>query len=424
MSDLLRQIIGSGLPEWLISVIASLLTITIILLASVGTMMVMVWFERRVIARMQDRVGPNRVGPQGLLQSVADGVKMFTKEDVVPAAADRWVHLLAPIVVVAPVMLMFSVVPWGQGLVPTPFGSGALFVLAISSISGIGLMMAGWSSSNKFALLGAMRAVAQLISYEIPAVLAMLSAVLVAGTMELGQLAALQAGLPLVGASAQIDAGLGWFVFTPVGLVGFLIFFTCVLAEGERTPFDIPEADSEIVAGHTTEYSGMKFALFYIGQYVLNFALSMITVVVFLGGWQGPFLAALNAANQPIAAGLLSLFYLLTKTWALFFVMIWLRGVLPRLRVDQLMDFAWKLLLPMALVNLLSAALWVSLTQWDSQQGFAITATLAPVARQLLAVAVTAAINGAALYWLLSIHRAAEETEGELVAPTPRQVNG
>jgi NADH-quinone oxidoreductase subunit H len=419
MSDLLRQLVGASMPEWQISLIASLLTITIVLVASVLTMMMMVWFERRVIARMQDRVGPNRVGPQGLLQSIADGVKMFTKEDVVPAAADRWVHLLAPVVVVAPVMLMFAVVPWGQGLVPTTFGSGALFVLAISSISAIGLMMAGWSSNNKFALLGAMRAVAQLISYEIPAVLAILSAVLVAGTMELGEIAAKQGGLPIIGMTAMVDLGLGWFVFTPVGLVGFLIFFICVLAEGERTPFDIPEADSEIVAGHTTEYSGMKFALFYIGQFVLNFVLSMITAIVFLGGWQGPGLAQLNSAGQTAAAGLLSLVYLLLKSWALFFVMIWLRGALPRLRVDQLMDFAWKLLLPMTLINLLSAALWVSLTSWDSQQGFAPIAGLAPAARQLVAIAVTAAINGAAAYWLLSLHRAAEEAEGELTAPTP-----
>ncbi len=404
MNDLLSQLIGKALPDWAISVLASLITITIILVAAIVTMMLMVWFERRVIARMQDRIGPNRVGPQGLLQSIADGVKMFTKEDIVPLAADGWVHLLAPIVVVAPVMLMLAVIPWGRGLVPTAFGSGALFVLAISSISAIGLMMAGWASSNKFALLGAMRAVAQLISYEIPAVLAILSAVLVFGTMELSTIVEGQAGLPFVGNTLGVDLGLGWLVFTPVGLLGFGIFAICALAEGERTPFDIPEADSEIVAGHTTEYSGMKFALFYIGQYVLNFVLAMIVSLVFLGGWQGPGIAQFVAAKQDLLAGLLSLIYLLLKSWLLFFVMVLLRGALPRLRVDQLMDFAWKFLLPLALVNLLSGALWVALTQWAPDKGFAFTAGLTPVVRQLLALAVTAVINGGMVYWLLTIH--------------------
>lgn len=422
MTDLLRSIIQDAWPFWLISVVASLLTIVIILVAAVVTMMLMVWLERRVVARMQDRLGPNRVGPAGLLQSVADGVKMFTKEDIVPRAADQWVHLLAPIVVVAPVMLIFAVVPWGRGLAPSDFGNGILFVLAISSISAIGLMMAGWSSSNKFALLGAMRAVAQLISYEFPAVLAVLSAVIVYGSMQLSSMPELQGGLPFIGSSqAGLELGLGWFVFTPIGLVGFIIFFIAILAEGERTPFDIPEADSEIVAGHTTEYSGMKFALFYIGQYVLNFALAMVATIVFLGGWQGPFVGMLTG-NLAVLGGLLSLFYMLLKVWALFFVMIWIRGAIPRLRVDQLMDFAWKTLLPIALFNLLSAAIWVTIMKWGSDPAWTMKLiipivafdllgwleTATPLVRQLAALFVTGVLNGVVVRWVLTINHQSE----------------
>jgi NADH-quinone oxidoreductase subunit H len=324
-------------------------------------------------------------------------------------------------------MAIFAVVPWGRGVSPSDFGNGALFVLAISSISGIGLMMAGWSSSNKFATLGAMRSVAQLISYEFPAVLALLSAVVVYGSMQLTHMPELQGGLPIVGNTiGGLDGGLGWFVFTPVGLVGFVIFFIAMLAEGERTPFDIPEADSEIVAGHTTEYSGMKFALFYIGQYVLNFALAMVAAIVFLGGWQGPLLTLATGNLAPLG-GLLSLIYMLIKVWGLFFVMIWIRGALPRLRVDQLLDLAWKLLLPIALINLFSAALWVTITLWGTTPawtakfivpfgsidllGWLETAT--PLVRQVVAIIVTAAINIAAVRWVLKIHRSAEEQESD-----------
>jgi NADH-quinone oxidoreductase subunit H len=434
MVDLLRNLFGGSMPEWLIVVIGHILTITVVFVAAVVTMMIQVWLERRVVARMQDRLGPNRTGPAGLLQSVADGVKMFTKEDIVPRAADRWTHLLAPVIATAPVMAIFAVMPWGRGLTPSLLGTGTLFALAISSVSAIGLMLAGWSSSNKFALLGAMRAVAQLISYEIPAVLSIVAVVLFSSTMVLGRLPELQAGVPLFGTLLGIDLGLGWNVFTPVGLLGFAIFFICTLAEGERTPFDIPEADSEIVAGHTTEYSGIKFALFYVGQYVLNFVLAMLTANVFLGGWQGPgvsALAALGTTTGTVAATVLSLVYLLLKSWALFFVMIWLRGAFPRMRVDQLMYFAWKLLLPLALINILSAALWMTIMRWGTSPDWTVTLTMPltginmlgwleqadPIVRQIVALLVTAAINGAAVRWLLGLERGPEleHAQGELV---------
>lgn len=424
MTDFLRSLLGGMLPDWSITLIAYLIIMIIVLLIGPLTMMIQVWFERRVIARMQDRVGPNRVGPAGLLQSVADGVKMFTKEDIVPAAADPWVHLLAPIIALAPVMFMLAVVPWGRGLVPTDVNIALLFVIAISSVSAVGLMMAGWGSNNKFALLGAMRAVAQMVSYEIPAVIALLAMVLMTGTMSLARMPELQGGLPLfplMGNSNTFpglpDWGMGWFVFTPVGLLGFIIFFICLLSEGERTPFDIPEADSEIVAGYMTEYSGMKFALFYIGQFVLNYVLSMIASIVFLGGWQGPgiaWLASMGAAGS-IAATILSVIYLQLKAWALFFVMIWLRGAFPRLRVDQLMGFAWKILLPLTLINIFSASLWVSLTAWNSAQwsGLIQIDTFSPWVRQLIALVVTLVINLTGTYWVLQLNQKPQETKAD-----------
>jgi NADH-quinone oxidoreductase subunit H len=268
-----------------------------------------------------------------------------------------------------------------------------------------------------------MRAVAQMVSYEIPAVIALLGMVLFTGTMNLNRYSDLQAGIPLFGSTIAgvPDLGLGWFVFTPIGLVGFVIFYTCVLSEGERTPFDIPEADSEIVAGYMTEYSGMKFAIFYMGQFLFNYALSMVTAIVFLGGWNGPGVGLLAQAGLPFLAGALSVVYLLIKAWFLFFVMVWLRGAFPRLRlrVDQLMAFAWKFLLPLALVNIASAAIWEAIRLWGSDPKWMFTiggvdplgwVGSAPWARQLAGLVVTGIINGAAYYWLLQINRRPADT--------------
>lgn len=421
MVDFVRFLLGSLLPDWLVVLIAYVIVTTIILVVAPLNFMIMVWAERRLIARMQDRLGPNRVGPAGLLQSVADAVKMLTKEDIVPRAADKWVHLIAPIVAAAPVMLIFAVVPWGRGLAPADINVGVLFVIAVSSVSAVGLMMAGWSSNNKFALLGAMRAVAQMVSYEIPAVIALLGVVLLTGTMSLNALSDLQGGIPLMGSTLTAmgvpDLGLGWFVFTPVGLVGFLIFFICVLAEGERTPFDIPEAESEIVAGYMTEYSGMKFGVFYIGQFLLNFVLSMVAAIAFLGGWQGPGVPQLVAMGGfgEFLGGVLSFLWLFSKAWLLYFVMVWLRGTFPRLRVDQLMGLAWKFLLPLSLVNVFSVAFWVAIMQWGSQQGLTSLDALTPWMRQLIAWGITALMNGMAVYALLQVNRRpVDETSVEL----------
>jgi NADH-quinone oxidoreductase subunit H len=223
------------------------------------------------------------------------------------------------------------------------------------------------------------------------------------------------------------DLGLGWFVFTPIGLVGFLIFFMCVLSEGERTPFDIPEADSEIVAGYMTEYSGMKFAVFYMGQFLFNYALSMVAAIVFLGGWNGPGVGLLVNAGVPALGNILSVVYLLLKAWFLFFVMIWLRGAFPRLRVDQLLGFAWKFLLPLALVNILSAALWITIMLWGSDPKWTVNLTIFGISllgwletlptwgRQLFAWVVTLVINLAAFHQVLLLNRRPrDETPAEL----------
>jgi NADH-quinone oxidoreductase subunit H len=428
---LLNGTLGLGWPGWSVGLISHLLVATLLFLIAPLQMLFFTYYERRAIARMQDRIGPNRVGPEGLWQPVADGVKMFTKEDIVPDAADKWVHFIAPCVVVAPTMFMFAVLPWGPGMVPVDLNAGLLFFFAISSISAVGLMMAGWASNNKFALLGAMRAVAQMVSYEIPAVLSLLAIVMISGTLSVVELINAQAGLfisaaDVPGASIP-DLGLGWFVFTPVGFLAFAVFFIAALAEGERTPFDIPEADSEIVAGYMTEYSGMKFGLFYLAQYVLNFLLCAIAAVIFFGGWQGPgvswlYAQAISEANPNgswifnVLAGFLGVFYLLAKTYFFFFVMIWIRGAFPRLRVDQLMDFGWKFLIPLTLVNVLSAALWVALTRWGPEQGIAFAAGWSPFLRWGVAFVVTLALNLAAYVALARVYAAsqAERTRAEL----------
>jgi NADH-quinone oxidoreductase subunit H len=319
-------------------------------------------------------------------------------------------------VVVAPTMFMFAVVPWGPGMVPVNLNIGLLFFFAISSVSAVGLIMAGWASSNKFALIGAMRAVAQMVSYEIPAVLSLLAIVLVTGSLSMVDLINYQGGLFISSKDLATvpDWGLGWFIFTPVGFMAFVAFFIAALAEGERTPFDIPEADSEIVAGYMTEYSGMKFGLFYLAQYVLNFLLCAVTSIIFFGGWQGPgvgllYAQAITPANPGggwifnVLADVLGVFYFMAKTYFFFFVMVWIRGAFARLRIDQLMDFGWKFLIPLTLVNIFSAAIWVALTKWGAADGLAVVDGWSPLVRWAAAFVVTLALNAGAYLYLSRI---------------------
>lgn len=297
--------------------------------------------ERKGLGRIQNRLGPNRVGPFGFLQFAADGIKSLIKEDVVPRAADKVVHFLAPISLVVPVLLTYSVLPFGRNMVPIDLDAGLLFFFALGASTELSLFMAGWSSRNKYSLLGAMRSIAQMVSYEMPLVLSSLSVVMIVGSLSLPAIVAAQAG--------HTWGITHWFVFTPWGAAGFLLFLVASLAEANRSPFDLPEAESEIIAGYFVEYSGFKFALFFLGEYLGLFAMSGLGITLFLGGWTAP-LACLDFVP--------SWLWFFLKLFALIALFIWIRGTVPRLRADQLMGLAWKFMLPMGLINLLVAGLW------------------------------------------------------------------
>jgi NADH-quinone oxidoreductase subunit H len=273
---------------------------------------------------MQDRLGPNRVGPEGVLQTVADVVKLMSKEDIVPSAADKVTFVLAVPASVIPALLTYAVVQWAPGMQLADLNVGFLYVMAVSSLTMISVIMAGWGSNNKYALLGAMRAAAQMISYEIPIVMSLVGVAMIVGSLRISDII-----------NWQISAPIWLIVLQPLG---FLVFFISSLAELNRTPFDLMEADSEIVAGYHIEYSGMRFALFFLAEYLNAFVAVAIAVTLFFGGWSGPIL-------PPYV-------WFVLKCYALFFVLLWLRGTLPRVRVDQLMGLAWKGMVPLALVNI------------------------------------------------------------------------
>ncbi len=306
-----------------------------IVVAFVGTnALFLVWMERRVSAQIQLRRGPIYVGWNGLLQTLADAVKLISKELVLPKRADKFLYILAPWVVFAPALALFLVVPIGPDWIIRDLNIGVLLIFALTNITFLGIFIAGWSSNNKYSVLGAMRAVAQNITYEIPLLLSIMGIILLSETFKMTELVRLQ--------QEQ-----GWFLWKQP--IAFLIFFCAALAEANRAPFDIPEAESELVAGFHTEYSGMRFALFFLGEYTSVFISSAVGVTLFLGGWLGPaFLPA------PI--------WFFLKTYAIIFIVMWVRWTFPRLRSDQLMAFGWKILIPAALLNLFVTALgaiWV-----------------------------------------------------------------
>ena len=334
------------------------------------------WLERKALARIQNRIGPNKVGVPltryggrfslfGLGQPMADGIKMIFKENIVPRDADRLFHLLAPILALIPGMLVLCFLPlefpWAESLRPVQaflLDGAVIFFFAITGLNTLAVFMAGWASRNKYSLLGGMRAIAQMVSYEIPLVLSAVIVVMMVGDLNAKVIADAQAG-------GKWFVG-KWFLFTPWGLAAFIIFFIASLAETNRSPFDLPEAESELVAGYFTEYSGFKFALFFLGEYIAMFAISGLAVTLFLGGGAGPGLDA---------APWLSVVWFIAKIFVLIGVMIWLRGTLPRLRVDQLMGFAWKFLLPLSILNILVAGFaWhATHTQQDSKTITVIT---------------------------------------------------
>jgi NADH-quinone oxidoreductase subunit H len=292
--------------------------------------MLMTWIERKGVARIQNRLGPNLAGPWGLFQPLADGIKALTKEDITPADADRLVYNVAPILAAAAAILVYAVIPFGPGLIGADMNIGIFFVMAAGALGIIGILMAGWGSNNKYALLGAFRVVAQLVSYEVPQVLSVVVVVMLAGSMSMITIVEKQ---PV------------WFVL--VLPIAALISLFSGMAEIGRSPFDLLDAESEIIAGHHIEYSGMKFALFFLGEYVHAFAVSCVIVTLFLGGWRGPDIFGLTVPWL----------WFFVKAVLVFNVMVWARGTLPRLRIDHLMAFNWKFLVPLSLANMIVVAL-------------------------------------------------------------------
>ena len=343
-----RDWLTGFLPEsfrWLANSLLAIAAI-IVVFASLFAMLTLV--ERKVLGRVQNRPGPNRTGPFGLLQPLADGIKMLTKEDIVPRAADQVLHTLAPIALLALSILTLAVIPFGRNLVALDLDAAVLYFFAAGAATELAVFMAGWASHNKYSLLSAMRALAQLISYELPLLLAIVPPVMLAGTLSLTGIVEKQGGW---------TAGFlpHWFVLTPWGFAGFLIFFVSSLAESNRSPFDLPEAESELIAGHLTEYSGFKYALFFMAEYFGMCALSGMGVTLFLGGWQAPF-ALLEFIPSYV--------WFAIKLLALLFGFIWIRATFPRLRIDQLTRFAWKFLVPLGLINIGTAAFWSLSTNW------------------------------------------------------------
>lgn len=319
--------------EWIIKSVLILLVMT-------GGFAYTTLYERKVLARMQVRVGPNRAGPLGFLQPIADGIKLIFKEELIPAKADKLIFILAPVITVMPALVITAVIPWGNAI--TLFGRtiqlhladiniGVLYVLSITSVSVYGITLAGWSSNNKYAMLGGLRSTAQMISYELALGLSFIGPVLIAGSMSM---------VDIVNAQRSV-----WFiVYQPLGAI---IFTIATIAEVNRAPFDMPEAEQELTAGYHTEYSGMKFALFFMAEYIKMIAVCMIGATVFMGGYLGPFVDQLPWLG-PI--------YLLIKVAIFLFIMIWLRATSPRIRYDRLMAFGWKIMFPLALFNVIATA--------------------------------------------------------------------
>jgi len=333
---------GWGLPDWAVNLISDFLGVLILLVIGVMAVLIFTPMERKVIARMQDRPGPNRVWPYGLLQALADAIKMLTKEDVTPTNADRALHMLAPLIVAIPALLVYAVLPWGPNIIGKDLNVGVLFIVAIGAFHVIALLIAGWGSKNKYSLLSAFRVVNQLLAYEIPMVFCILSVILFSKTMSTQGIVEAQT--------------IPYFIIMPVAGLTFLI---CAMAEANRSPVDLLEADSEMVAGYMIEYSGMKFAMFFIAEYVNMFAAAIIISTLFLGGYKFFGLENLAPVLTPVIV--------FCKATFVIFCMLWFRATFPRVRFDHLVGFAWKFLVPLAMVNLLLSALVVKIPVENAQ---------------------------------------------------------
>lgn len=323
--------------------------------------------ERKISAFIQDRLGPMEVGKYGSLQAFADILKMLQKEFIIPAAADKVLFILAPVVIFVSVYLGFAALPWAPGLIPSSLNLGLFYIFAILSIETLGILMAGWGSNNKYALLGSMRSVAQMVSYEIPAGIALISAVMISQSLNLQEVCINQ-GILTTGKIhflgiydvKAIGGFFAWNIFqAPHLIIAYIIYFIASLAECNRAPFDIPEAESELVAGFHIEYSGLRFAFIFLAEYSMMFLVGMIGVILFLGGWNSPLpnIGSVHLASWTTGPGW-GIFWILIKTLAVVAVQIWIRWTLPRLRVDQLMSFCWKVLTPMAFLCMLFSGIW------------------------------------------------------------------
>jgi NADH-quinone oxidoreductase subunit H len=371
--DLLFSFFPTDMPFWLRVGAAGLVMATVLVTFMAVGPIVYVYAETKLAGFFQDRIGPKRVGPHGLLQTVADAVKLLFKEAIFPAGADKVLFVIAPCLVVLGAFLGFVVVPWGSRAQPADLNVGVFYLAAVGSLSTVGLIMAGWASNNKYSLFGAMRSAAQIVSYEIPAVMILLVVVMMVGSLSLQDIVANQAG----GLQHWI-----FFRYFPLMPIAFLVFFTAALAECNRAPFDIPEAESELVAGFHTEYSGFFFAMFFMAEYTEMLVISAVSSVLFFGGYLAPHEALQDLRLLGLPNVGLGAVWLIAKAWALMFVMMWLRWTLPRLRVDQLMHVAWKVLLPISLVLVIltgGLVLWKPTAlgfPWDRYVGWPLTVGL------------------------------------------------
>lgn len=335
MAEFLRNILTNFLTESQADGVITLLAILFLVNFIIIIVAFMTLLERRLIGKMQNRIGPNRVGPNGLLQPFADVIKLFLKEDIVIPMADRWAFNIAPLLVLMPALAIWIVMPFGATWILADLDTSVLFIVAITGFGVIGVFTAGWASNNKFALIGAMRSIASLISYEVPMLLAVASVVLVAGSMSLRHIV--------------VDQSIPFILVQPLG---FVVMLLAVMAELNRSPFDIVEAESELISGYNTEYTGMKFGLFFLAEWMAALAWSGVIVTLFLSGWRIPFV---QADLNPFIDGLI----FLAKTVLVFTIFVWFRGTWPRLRIDQILGFSWKVLFPVATINLAITAIEV-----------------------------------------------------------------
>jgi NADH-quinone oxidoreductase subunit H len=346
-------------PDLLTFLLLSVLKIVVVLLITLMAVAYTVLLERKVLGRMQNRWGPSRVGPFGLLQPLADGIKLFLKEDLMPLAAEKPLFILAPILALTCSLISISVVPFGQVVRVkdvdmfniTDLNISLLVILGITSIGVYGIALSGWSSNNKFALLGSLRATSQMISYELALGLSLVGVVLRAGSLSLRDIVNSQAA----------HGALSWNIFGGLQFVAFFIYIMAAYAETNRTPFDLPEAESELIAGYHTEYSSMKFAMFFMAEYANMITVACVASLLFLGGPTSPFGNLFPPVSNPVIAAILPVFWFVVKVLSFILLYIWVRATLPRFRYDQLMAFGWKFLLPVAILNIIATSLILAL---------------------------------------------------------------